>query len=259
MEHIREVLRRTPALATRTLNGEQGLDDTESVLCSICRDAGWVHPCKEDGLTDYAVTIPCVCRGQDIEKARTEKYLRWCHLPPGARHMSLDSFETRGLSPLEHALEFANAMADADQNVKWLTLCGNTDAGKTHLSVGICRRWLANGKPARYTFVPLLLKELRDGFELPGDMSYRVRFDALCNIPLLVLDDLGVEKASEWGIEQLQTIVHYRGLNELPLVVTTNRPLDRLKGDDEGRIASRLRRESWCRVVVMTTLGEIER
>jgi DNA replication protein DnaC len=106
--------------------------------------------------------------------------------------------------------------------------------------------------------VPLLLKELKDGFHQLGEQSYSIRLNQLCNIPLLVLDDLGVEKSTDWGREQLQTIIDYRSMNALSIVVTSNKRLDEIVGNDTEdarlasmRIGSRLRRESWCRVVMM--------
>jgi DNA replication protein DnaC len=165
--------------------------------------------------------------------------------------MTFESFKTAANKSLADAKAAALQLADETGEVKWLTLLGGVDRGKTHLAVAICRRWLSRDKAARYSFVPLLLNELRDGFELLGDQSYRQRFQMLCNVPLLVLDDLGVERTTSWGIEQLQTIIHYRGNQGLPLVVTSNKPLGQLAGDDEHRIGSRLQRESWCRVVVL--------
>jgi DNA replication protein DnaC len=221
-------------------------------LCSICGGNGFVHPAKADGTIDWGEIVPCHCQENKLSEERANRYLKYCALPAESEKMTLKSFEVGVNKELKRALEYADALSNEIDGVKWLTLCGPTGCGKTHLAVGVCHKWLARGKVARYGFVPLLLKELRDGYELMGEYSYRNRFEALCQIPLLVLDDLGVEKASEWAQEQLQTVVHYRGFYGLPLVVTTNRPLDQLKGDAEGRIASRLKRETWCRVVNIT-------
>ena len=69
----------------------------------------------------------------------------------------------------------------------------------------------------------------------------------MLNVPLLVLDDLGVEYRTDWVQEKLDTIIDYRLMQGLPLVVTTNKPLDELP----FRIASRLKRASNSKVMVI--------
>jgi len=188
---------------------------------------------------------------ETLEVEKQGRYLKLCKLPVGTEHITFENFETGGNTSLIEALNCAKALADGTEELRWLTLIGKVDRGKTHLAVAICRRWMERGIAARYAFVPLLLKELRDGFELEGEHSYRLKMNFICNVGLLVLDDLGVEKDSPWAQEQIQTIVHYRGINGLPLVVTSNKQLDEMPIDPERRIASRLQRESWCRVVVL--------
>jgi DNA replication protein DnaC len=57
-------------------------------------------------------------------------------------------------------------------------------------------------------------------------------------VPLLVLDDLGVENSTSWVQEKLDTLVDYRLMHGLALVVTTNLTLEELP----ARISSRLER-----------------
>ncbi len=225
--------------------------------CPICQDVGSVYPLV-DGKVNYAMLVDCVCVKAQREASRRNAIMRYCGLPIGADRMTFDLFQTNNTPSLAEAKKLAMTLANGAGSVKWLTLLGKVDRGKTHLAVAICHIWLSRGVAAKYAFVPLLLKELRDGFHQLGEDSYSVKFNALCNIPLLVLDDLGVEKSTDWGREQLQTIIHYRGMSALPLVVTSNKPLDEIMGveTDEARlasqrIASRLRRESWCRIIVM--------
>lgn len=223
---------------------------SDKFYCPICRDGGLVHPIS-GGRVDYSQVVSCVCMLNQLAEERAQRYLQYCKLPVHTEHMTFEMFNDQGNASLIEARDAALQLAMDQGDIQWLTMLGGVDRGKTHLAVAICRRWLAREKAARYCFVPLLLKELRDGFELEGEMSYRQRFDLLCNVPLLILDDLGVERPTAWGVEQLQTIIHYRGINGLPMVVTSNRPIDELAGDGERRIASRLQRERWCRVVVM--------
>jgi len=95
--------------------------------------------------------------------------------------------------------------------------------------------------------VPLMLEELRSSYNREGE--YDRLMDFLLTVPLLVLDDLGTQKPTEWAVEKLMQIVDYRYVNGLHMVVTTNRSLDDLPGDTERRIGSRLLRARFARVV----------
>lgn len=175
--------------------------------------------------------------------------MKYCQLPQDTERLTFETFKVGKRPDLKKAYGLALQLAKEEGRVKWLTLTGNVDSGKTHLAIAICRQWLARGRPARYSFVPSLLRDLKKGFDLEGELSYQAKFDMLCHVPLLVLDDLGVEKPSDWAREQLQMLVHERGINAMPLVITTNLPIDELRGDEEHRIASRLRREKFCHIV----------
>ena len=210
--------------------------------CPICKGAEWVIP-MVNGKPDYAHPRRCKCmREKDFQK-RQEMYLRMCELPPATENMTFENYKV--FPGLEEACEAARAIAYG--NLKWLTLLSEVDRGKTHLAIAICREWLRQGKSAKYAFVPLLLDELRAGFDGKGGNSYQSRFEFFCNVNLLVLDDLGVERASDWAMEKLETIVDYRYIHKLPLVVTTNIALDNYS----ERIASRLKRSEDSKVVVI--------
>jgi DNA replication protein DnaC len=206
----------------------------------------------------YGQVNPCECQKEHTENLKREALLKYCQLPAGTEHMTLASFQTQGKGIMQIALATARDFAKQEGQVRFLTLGGKSDQGKTHLAIAITREWLAQGRPARFAQVPLLLKELKDGFDLEGENSYRMRFDRLCKIGLLVLDDLGTQKSTPWALEQLQMLIDYRAMSALPLVVTTNRPLPAIVGDEDQehalasmRISSRLQRESYCRVIVM--------
>ncbi|MBA7681752.1 Primosomal protein DnaI [subsurface metagenome] len=155
------------------------------------------------------------------------------------------TFENFKVCPeLQEAYDLALQLAEGG-DVTWLTMMSGTMRGKTHLAIAICRRWLESEKPAKYAYVPLLFEELRRGFREEGDRSYEARFDRFLNVPLLVLDDLGTENRTPWVQEKLDTIIDYRLSWSLPLVVTTNTPMDELP----FRITSRLGRLPSSRVV----------
>jgi DNA replication protein DnaC len=204
------------------------------------------------GKPDYSRVVRCACKVTEDQESRRLALLMACRLPESAGLRTLDNFDTNGNPSLEEAYAAAVELAEEIGLLRWLVLCGKVDMGKTHLAVGICKRWLERGKPARFSSTSLLLKELRDGFELDGEQSYRVKFDLLCRIPLLVLDDLALENPTAWAQEQIQTIIDYRYFHMLPLVITTNKPINQLgRIDPLHRISSRLQREDWTKVVML--------
>jgi DNA replication protein DnaC len=57
---------------------------------------------------------------------------------------------------------------------------------------------------------------------------------------LLVLDDMGIEKRSEWLIEKLYQIIDYRWKMKKPMIVTSNIPLDKFDEAYSPQIKSRI-------------------
>jgi len=175
-----------------------------------------------------------------------------CELPEASEHMTFENFHVH--PGLEEAYQAALAIAEETAEFNWLTLNSDSDRGKTHLLIAVCRHRLRQEKPARYAYVPLLLDELRRGFREGGDLSYEARFDFFLNVPLLALDDLGTEHRTPWVQERIDTILDYRLMHGLALVVTTNLPIDELP----FRIASRLQRKGRVVVIDAPAYSEIK-
>ena len=81
-----------------------------------------------------------------------------------------------------------------------------------------------------------MLDMLRKTFSPNSDITYSESFDRMKNVDLLIVDDLGVESATEWAKEKLFQLLNHRYVSRLPTIVTTNIPLQR----QEARISSRL-------------------
>ena len=69
----------------------------------------------------------------------------------------------------------------------------------------------------------LILNDLAATFE--GKNEY---ISNLCRYPLLILDDFGMERGTEYGLEQVYNVIDSRYRSEKPLIVTTNLSLDEL-------------------------------
>ena len=153
------------------------------------------------------------------------------------------------------ALKAAQRIAEHPAN---LVLVGPWGCGKTRLSASIMaarvERWMeaypdeliAEGpegvltRPpfaSRFASVPQLLDDIRRSYEYDDEPD---PLPAYRRAPLLVLDDLGREKATDWVLERLYVLIDDRYGHHLPTVVTTNYSLDQLAKRDYGAMVSRL-------------------
>lgn len=105
---------------------------------------------------------------------------------------------------------------------KGLILVGNNGVGKTHLACSIANKLIENGTPVIYGTLINLLAELRNSYDTDNNISEMEIIKLYENVDLLIIDDLGKEKPSEWGLEKLFTIINSRYENNLPVIITTN-------------------------------------
>jgi DNA replication protein DnaC len=219
-----------------------------------------VYALKENGKIDWSRVLPCHCQAERIAREKTERLLKYCELPEKSDGWVFDTYKAGNYPTLKDALRASKALEPGSEHLQWLTLSGGRDLGKTHLAVAVCRAWLAKDMPAKYVLVPRLLLWLKESFDRDQDgLTLSAKMRILCEVPLLVLDDLGVQKPTVWAMEQLMTIIDYRYANHLPLMVTTNKSVENLPGDDEGRIGSRLKRYIPGKVIVMDAPEYFER
>ena len=105
---------------------------------------------------------------------------------------------------------------------KGLILVGNNGVGKTHLACSIANELIKNGIPIIYGTLINLLAELKNTYGVNNNISEMKIIKLYEKVDLLIIDDLGKEKPSEWGLEKLFTIINSRYENNLPVIITTN-------------------------------------
>jgi DNA replication protein DnaC len=128
-----------------------------------------------------------------------------------------------------------------------LFLHGDNGVGKTYLAHCLAMRELVkHSRRIRWWNVPVLLMDIKGGFKLSTAKDV---IDQALNIPLLFLDDLGVENSTSWARETLFVILDGRLEARRPLIITSNLDLPGLETAMGRRIADRI--PEACTVVEM--------
>ena len=96
--------------------------------------------------------------------------------------------------------------------------------------------------------VPELLLEIRDTFQ-SNEISEKAVIDKYSWVDVLILDDLGVEKTSDWVLQTLYTIMDRRYREELRTIITSNLDIEEIREKFDDRIASRI--VGMCRICTL--------
>lgn len=123
----------------------------------------------------------------------------------------------------------------------FITFVAEVGRGKTHLALGIGWQWIGNGYgPVKYWQVSELLDAMRAEYDHQPKSDYGHPipgvFDRAKGADLLILDDLGTEKSTEWAIDKLDTLINHRWLEEKCTVFTTNLQPSQLQPRQRSRI-----------------------
>jgi DNA replication protein DnaC len=119
-----------------------------------------------------------------------------------------------------------------------LLLVGVTGTGKTHQAYGALRALSVSGVSCRWRFTAAA--DLYAWLRPRHGMDSEVEFARYMSAGLLVLDDLGAAKPTEWNEEINLRLINHRYEHELPMLITSNVPPKDLAHVLGERVASRL-------------------
>jgi DNA replication protein DnaC len=167
---------------------------------------------------------PCRCRDQRVRRAASGGIGTGI----GRRFLEV-SFEREPIVSLDRAVlrqvrAFTRSIEERLDAGRGLWFDGPVGTGKTSLAILVAKAADDAGRTYAVYPVPRLLAEIKRTFDRDASDSYMGFFRRLCTVDLLVLDDLGAEKQTEWVLEQLYSIVNERWQDRRSIVVTTNLP-----------------------------------
>lgn len=136
---------------------------------------------------------------------------------------------------------YANDPMIMERKRNGLLIVGGYGTGKTHLAAATSNALIGKGKPVLFGTFISHLENLRQEFDNTSQRTYLSKMKVT---PVLVIDDLGKEKKSEWTRQVLFDVINYRYEHLLPTIITTNLAsednFDALANHVEGAVWSRL-------------------
>jgi DNA replication protein DnaC len=217
--------------------------------CSICDDTGW------KAIVDNGV--PRVARCDCWHQRLYESLLKNARIPRRYAHCEFTNFETHTDSQREAHRKAMRLVEQFPVVDRGLLFFGDPGVGKTHLAIALMKEAIRR-KGARAVFYETreLLKLVRDTYNNQVEATELDVLRPVLEADLLVLDDLGREKKSEWVEETLGLVVNTRYSERRTTVVTTN--LQDVDNTDPSSVALQLGLRIRSRLLEMCEWLEID-
>src|SRR6266850_3701965 len=185
--------------------------------CPLCDDTGW----KPAGDDRPGRVVRCDCWRENLGRQR----LAGANIPKRYLHCTLGNFTAYNES-LGRAVGQAKRVADAFPVVnKGLLLEGQPGVGKTHLAVAVLKQAIqTTGARGLFYDTRDLLRVIRSTYDPSTRTTELDILRPVMTAELLVLDDLGAEKTSEWVDETMNLIVNTRYNERRLTIFTSNYP-----------------------------------
>lgn len=206
--------------------GEDGL-----VYCGKCGSRKQLR--VKFGDKTHVVRCVCKCESKELEeKKRQEEYEEQMRrinrlkeasmMDKKYREVTFDKYEVReeNKKVFEMAKKYADRFQDMYKKNQGLLLYGPVGTGKSFTAACIGNYLLDNAKPVIMTS---FVKILQDIWENDREAEY---ITILNSASLLIVDDLGTERETDYALEKVYNIIDSRVRANKPMIITSNLELN---------------------------------
>ena len=182
-----------------------------------CKNCHGLYECKNKirGYTNYPQkynnhlmfsTEACYFKLQEFKKIKES-----INAAKELETSSLKSIDTRDKNRYILIKWVTNFIKEYDygKNMKGLYLHGNFGCGKTYILSACFNEMQKRGFKTKIVYLPDLLRTIKGDFEAMNDIM-----DELCRVDLLLIDDIGAEKVTDWGRDEILGTILQSRMNE---------------------------------------------
>ncbi|MBM3737959.1 MAG: AAA family ATPase [Acidobacteria bacterium] len=197
------------------------MDELEAV-CEWCGGSGW-KPVTREGIGGV---LRCDC----YNNGRIPRMTAAANIPPLYRNASFENFNTLPENPVTHrhlqhavtvAMSFAREYPFSTKR-QGLLFIGDPGTGKTHLAVAVLKRLIQRGFAGLFFDYQNLLERLRTSYDAAAGSALREAYQQALDCEVLLLDDLGAHRVSDWVEDTVTSLITHRYNNNKPIIATTN-------------------------------------
>jgi DNA replication protein DnaC len=189
--------------------------------CSGCGGSGW-KILERDGMS---AAERCECS----RVGRASWLEEQANIPPLYEKASVDTFVLPHDNPPARE-GLGQAMRDVKAYIREYPSCpkpgllflGSPGTGKTHLAVAALRGLIAKGFEGIFYDFQNLLDRIRSGYDVASGFADKEAYRTALETEIVVLDDLGAHRVTDWVEDTVTAIITHRCNNRLATIITTN-------------------------------------
>ena len=188
---------------------------SESSMCEQCGGTGW----KEVASSGDRRMVRCEC----FAEVQAQQLLKSSGIPARYALCDFSSYQTEGSSALAVAkITAENWAAQYPIDRTGLLLVGPSGVGKTHLAVSVLRALMSRGIACQFCDYRELLKEIQNSYNPSVQSTELEVLQPVFESEVLLLDDIGAVKPSEWVWDTVSLILNNRYNDNRTTIITTN-------------------------------------
>lgn len=207
----------------------------------VCGKCNTPKQCRID-VGGKVMTVPCLCNCQNgaweksvAERRANEERLKIQELRAAGladktiRGWTFETADGRNAKIIRTAEKYCFRFEDVYKANTGLLLWGDTGNGKTFTAACIANRLIDRGIPVLMTSFPRILSALTG---MRGEDRFQY-IESMNRFKLLIIDDLGAERATEFATEQVYSVIDTRYKSGKPLIISSNLPLKDMKSETD--------------------------